>query len=305
MTSRPSYIRLYETGELFDRINKLRELLKDCTLCPRNCHVDRTSGERGVCEAGDKPVVSAAHPHFGEEAPLVGRGGSGTIFLTYCNLKCVFCQNYEISHMGEGTEVSTDDMAELMAGLQKKGCPNINFVTPTHQAPQIVESLPRAVELGLSLPLVYNSGGYESVETIRLLDGIFDIYMPDMKYGDKKVAKVLSGATDYVERAKEAILEMHRQVGDLELDAFGVARKGLIIRHLVMPGGLSGTHAVVRFIAGEVSRNSYVNIMDQYRPCFMALERKDIAAPVSREEFTEAIEAARKAGLIRLAGVTV
>ncbi len=236
---RPAYIRLYESGELFSRINALKEVLENCTLCPRNCRVDRTRGELGLCRTGALPVVSSANPHFGEEPPLVGRFGSGTIFLTNCNLKCVFCQNYDISHLGAGEEISTDELARLMTGLQGRGCHNINFVTPTHQAAQIVEALPRAIENGLSVPLVYNCGGYESLETIKLLDSIFDIYMPDIKYGDNAVAQRLSTAPDYVEAVKAALKEMHAQVGDLVTDDSGIALSGLIIRHLVLPHGLA------------------------------------------------------------------
>ena len=302
---RPSYIRLYETGELNRRIEALRGILRDCVLCPRNCHVNRLEDELGVCKVGHLPVVSAGHPHFGEEPPLVGRGGSGTIFLTYCNLKCVFCQNYEISHMGVGEEVSTEELSYMMTGLQRQGCHNINFVTPTHQTPQIVEALPRAIEMGLDVPLVYNCGGYEATETIRLLDGIFDIYMPDIKYGSNEPARRLSRAPDYVERVKSAVKEMHRQVGDLVTDKNGIAQRGLIIRHLVMPEGLAGTEEVVRFIAEEVSKDSYVNIMDQYRPCFKAFDYKDISRRITTEEFTEAVKLAEKAGLRRLSGITV
>lgn len=302
--TRPGYIALYENGELFGRINRLREIMTDCTICPRNCHVDRTIGKLGVCRTGDKPVVSASHPHFGEEAPLVGWGGSGTVFLTNCNLRCVFCQNYEISHLGEGDEVTTDDLAGMMVRLQRIGCHNINFVTPTHQIAQIVESLPKAVEQGLELPLVYNCGGYEAVDTIKLLDGIFDIYMPDIKYGDNGMAKRFSGAGDYVDRCKEAVKEMHRQVGDLVIDKNGLAVRGLIIRHLVLPHGVAGTTAVVKFIAEELSTDSYVNIMDQYRPCWKAGDYPEISRRISAVEFEEALRAARDAGLRRLAGIT-
>ncbi len=301
---RPAYIRLYESGELFSRINALNEILEDCTLCPRNCRVDRTRGEIGLCLTEALPVVSSANPHFGEEPPLVGSFGSGTIFLTNCNLKCVFCQNYDISHLGAGTEISTDELARLMTDLQRQGCHNINFVTPTHQTPQIVEALPRAIENGLSVPLVYNCGGYESLETIKLLDSIFDIYMPDIKYGDNAVAERLSAAPDYVEVVQAALKEMHAQVGDLATDESGIAMRGLIIRHLVLPHGLAGTARVMKFIAEEISPDSYVNIMDQYRPCYKAREHEEISRPITKEELNEAIKIARNAGLNRLAGIT-
>lgn len=300
--TRAGYVALYENGELFQRIEALREVMADCVICPRNCHVDRTAGRLGVCRTGPEPVVSAAIPHFGEEPPLVGRGGSGTVFLTNCNLRCVYCQNYDISHEGAGDIITTDELAAKMVRLQNLGCHNINFVTPTHQVFQILASLPRAVELGLEVPLVYNCGGYESVDTLRLLDGVFDIYMPDIKYGDDGMARKYSGADDYVEVAKAAVLEMHRQVGDLVVDRAGVAVRGLIIRHLVLPGGVSGTAEVMRFIAEEVSTGSYVNVMDQYRPCYRAEDFPDIARRITAEEFEEALEAARLAGLTRLAG---
>lgn len=303
MRMRPGYIRLYETGELFRRIEALNNILKDCTLCPRKCRVNRLNGEKGVCRTGRLPVVSAAEPHFGEEPPLTGSSGSGTIFLSNCNLKCVFCQNHDISHAGEGEEVSFDGLSVLMLNLQRRGCHNINFVTPTHQTPQIVESLPKAIEGGLEIPLVYNCGGYEDADTLKLLEGIFDIYMPDMKYGDDGAARKYSFAPDYLSNAKAAILEMHRQVGDLVIDKNGIAEKGLIIRHLVLPNGLSGTGEVMRFIAEEVSPDTYVNLMDQYRPCFRADEYEGLSRRITTEEFAEAVRMAQTAGLTRLEGV--
>jgi putative pyruvate formate lyase activating enzyme len=304
---RPVYIRLYETGELAKRIEALNEILKDCTLCPRNCHVDRFKGDLGVCRVGSLPMVSSFHPHFGEEPPLVGRYGSGTIFLTYCNLRCIFCQNYDISHLGHGTVVSYEELSSMMIELQRRGCHNINFVTPTHQTAQIVTSLPRSIEMGLEVPLVYNSGGYESLETIRLLDGIFDIYMPDIKYGDNMPAKALSGARDYVEVSRAAVKEMQRQVGDLTTDQFGIALRGLILRHLVLPEGLAGTREVMRFIAKDISPDAYVNIMDQYRPCYKAEENPNYPAMgrrITSEEFDEALRIAAEEGITRLAGIT-
>jgi putative pyruvate formate lyase activating enzyme len=309
MTSfRPGYIRLYETGELDKRINTLNRILTDCTLCPRNCRVDRHKGELGVCKVGSLPVVSSFNPHYGEEPPLVGRYGSGTIFLTYCNLKCIFCQNYDISHLGHGRELTHEELSSMMIELQRRGCHNINFVTPTHQTAQIIAGLPRAIEMGLEVPLVYNSGGYESLETIRLLDGIFDIYMPDIKYGDNEAAKGLSGAGDYVEVSRAAVKEMQRQVGDLVTDRHGIALRGLIIRHLVLPEGLAGTRSVMGFIAREVSTGAYVNIMDQYRPCYRAAENSKYPAmgrSITNREFEEAVRIAKEEGLKRLAGITV
>jgi putative pyruvate formate lyase activating enzyme len=304
---RASYIRLYETGELAKRIDALNRILDDCTLCPRNCHVDRFKGEQGVCRVGGLPMVSSFHPHFGEEPPLVGRYGSGTIFLTYCNLRCIFCQNYDISHLGHGTEFSYEQLSSMMIDLQRRGCHNINFVTPTHQTAQIVAGLSRAIEMGLEVPLVYNCGGYEALETIKLLDGIFDIYMPDIKYGDNEAAKSLSGAGDYVEVSRAAVKEMQRQAGDLVLDINGIAQRGLIIRHLVLPEGLAGTGEVMRFIANEISSDAYVNIMDQYRPCYKAYNNPHYPAMgrrITNVEFEEAVRVAEEEGVKRLAGIT-
>lgn len=302
MKFRPGYIRLYESGELFERARALSSMLKKCNLCPRACGVDRTAGKTGVCRTGSGIVISASMPHFGEELPLVGAGGSGTIFFTNCNLSCKFCQNDEISHSGEGRPVSSEELSSIMLRLQKDGCHNINFVTPTHQIPQIVESLPKAIEGGLEVPLVFNCGGYESVEALRLLDGIFDIYMPDMKYGDDMTAFDLSLCMGYCYAAAVAIKEMHRQVGDLTLDERGIAQKGLIVRHLVLPEGLAGTREVMEFLAKEVSIDTYVNIMDQYRPAYRALEDETISRPITAAEFNEAVEIAREEGLKRIAG---
>lgn len=299
----PGYIKLYENGELFKRIRSLNECLSSCVICPRRCGVNRNRGVQGICRIGSIPVVSSVHPHFGEEPPLVGSGGSGAIFMTYCNMKCVFCQNFDISQEGNGEEVASEELSMMMVRLQKQGCHNINFVTPTHQVPQIAAALPKAIENGLQLPLVYNCGGYEEADTIRLLDGIFDIYMPDFKYGDEETAFMLSFAPGYVESAKAAIIEMHRQVGDLVLDADGIAQRGLIVRHLVLPGGLAGTGEVMRFIAKEVSKDAYVNIMDQYRPGYMAADNPELARPITKDEFAEAIRLAKDAGLRRIEGV--
>jgi putative pyruvate formate lyase activating enzyme len=304
---RPSYIRLYESGELFERIGALERVLKSCVLCPRRCMVDRTHGVKGLCRVGALPMVSSYAPHFGEEPPLTGFAGSGAIFMSFCNLNCIFCQNYDISHLGKGFEVTLDELAAMMTDLQRMGCHNVNFVTPTHQSAQIVAALPRAIEKGFELPIVYNTGGYDSVETIKLLEGVFDIYMPDMKYGDDDTAMLLSNSPDYVEASRACLKEMHRQVGDLIIDSNGIARRGLIVRHLVLPGGLAGTREVMRFIAREISRDTYVNIMDQYRPCWKAED--DPAHPllgrrITPGEFEEAVSIAREEGLRRIAGVT-
>ncbi|RLB10083.1 MAG: radical SAM protein [Deltaproteobacteria bacterium] len=297
---KPSYIELFEKGELEKKAQKAIKLLENCKICPRECGVNRIKGEKGFCRTGRKAIVASYNPHFGEEAPLVGKNGSGTIFISSCNLLCSFCQNYEISHLMEGVEVEAEQIAYMMLELQNMGCHNINFVTPTHVVPQILEALLIAVKQGLNIPLVYNSGGYDKKETIKLLDGVFDIYMPDFKFWDSKWAKKYMNASDYRERAKEAIKEMHRQVGDLVVNEEGIAVRGLIIRHLVMPNGIAGTEHIMKFIAEEISKNTYVNIMDQYRPCGKAVEDPIINRMITVEEYREAIEFAKKAGLKRL-----
>lgn len=296
----PSYLEKRQTGELSAVKEKLLRGLENCSLCPRECGVNRLAGEEGFCRTGRKAVIAGYDSHFGEESPLVGKYGSGTIFVGYCNLRCTFCQNYDISHSGEGAELEPEQIGAMMIRLQERGCHNINFVTPTHVAPQLIEALDYAIEAGLNIPLVYNSSGYDKKETLKLLDGIFDIYMPDLKFWDNRWADKLCQAPDYREVATGAVLEMHRQVGDLILDQDGVARKGLLVRHLVMPGHIAGTSDIVRFIAGEVSANTYINIMDQYRPCGRAFEEKAINRPLTGTEFKEALKAAKNAGLIRL-----
>lgn len=297
----PAYIELHEKGELRRRAEAAERLLEPCRVCPRECLAQRLQGETGVCGVAESAMVSSYGPHFGEERPLVGFGGSGTIFLAHCNLCCVFCQNYEISQEGEGQMVSTTKLAEMMLDLQRLGCHNINFVTPTHQVPQILRALPAAVEGGLRLPLVYNCGGYESLETLRLLDGIFDIYMPDFKYADAETAKRYSSVESYPEVARAALREMHRQVGDLVMDRRGIARRGLLVRHLVLPNRLAGTAEVVRFLA-ELSEDTYLNLMDQYRPCYRAHEYPLLARRPTHAELEEALQLARAAGLHRLDG---
>jgi putative pyruvate formate lyase activating enzyme len=295
----PVYLSLHESGELDKRIETLKRILKSCTLCPRQCRIDRLNAEVGYCHAGSDLMVSSASPHFGEEPPLVGHHGSGTIFLTHCNLQCVFCQNYDISHHGGGERVTTEQMARYMVRLQGIGCHNINFVTPTHYAAQIMAALPQAIDAGLRVPLVYNCGGYESLEVIRLLDGVIDIYMPDVKFFSSEVAARLCNAPDYPEVVKSVLKEMYRQVGELTMDSRGIAERGLLIRHLVMPHDLAETESVMRFIAEELSPNSYVNIMAQYRPVYKAVEFPDLDRPVTTEEFLDALEIARRCGLHR------
>ena len=296
----PAYVETIDKGLLQQRIALAHEILKNCSLCPRRCGVDRLAGQTGVCKTADKAWISSFNPHFGEEAPLVGSRGSGTIFFTHCNLMCVFCQNYDISHQGYGREAEADQMAAVMLELQRAGCHNINFVTPSHVVPQILEALELAVEAGLRIPLVYNSGGYDRVSTLRLLEGVVDIYMPDFKFWDPQVAANACEAPDYPEVARRALVEMHRQVGDLVMDASGIATRGLLIRHLVLPGNMAGTREVMRFIAGSISTDSYVNIMAQYRPCGRADEVEGLDEYPSTNDYTEAVRAAKEEGIRRL-----
>jgi len=296
----PAYIETYNKGLLQERIAQAHEILHACTLCPRTCGVDRVSGELGVCQTGERAIVSSFNPHFGEESPLVGSHGSGTIFFARCNLLCLFCQNYEISHEGEGVPFSSEQLAQTMLLLQERGCHNINFVTPSHVVPQILTALDKAIPLGLRVPLVYNTGGYDRSETLRILEGVFDIYMPDFKFWDSKVAKEFCDAQDYPEVAQQALKEMHRQVGDLVIDEQGIAQRGLLIRHLVLPQGLAGTREVMRFLAREVSPGSYVNIMAQYRTCGRAHEVKALRRSITDEEYQEAIQVAHEEGITRL-----
>ena len=295
-----AYLELYRSGKLAERVEAARALLKNCRLCPRHCGINRLADEMGKCHTGKLAVVSSYGPHFGEETPLVGKHGSGTIFFTNCNLKCLFCQNYSISQLGDGTEVTDEELAGMMLALQSRGCHNINLVSPTHVVPQILQGLEIAINLGLRLPLVYNSGGYDSVETLEILDSIIDIYMPDTKYSDEKIAEELSGINNYPAINQAALREMHRQIGDLQIDEDGIAIRGLLIRHLVLPHGLDGTKEIMKFIAEDISLNSYVNVMAQYHPCHKAFQIPRLARPLSKQEFLEAIELAERAGLNRL-----
>jgi putative pyruvate formate lyase activating enzyme len=297
MPARPGYLQLHESGELARLIAAAREILRDCTLCPRNCHVNRLQGERGACRIGALPVVASFGPHFGEERPLVGRHGSGTIFLAGCNLQCVFCQNDDISQGGAGREITVEELAAMMVALWRQGCHNLNFVTPTHQTAQILEALPLAIAQGVDIPLVYNCGGYEAVTSLQLLDGVVDIYLPDFKYGDDAVARQLSGVPAYVATAKAALREMHRQVGELTGDPPGIAVRGLLVRHLVLPAGLAGTRRVMQFIAREISPATCVNLMDQYHPCYQAYAHPPLDRRVTREEFAAAVAMAHEEGL--------
>jgi putative pyruvate formate lyase activating enzyme len=301
---KPSYLRL-APGMLSDKVKEAEEILKECTLCPRNCGVDRTSGEQGFCKTGDRPFISSYGAHFGEERPLVGRSGSGTIFMGHCNLGCIFCQNYSISHLGEGVEMSFEKLADIMLSLQKEGCHNINLVTPTHQMPMLLRSLLMASENGLKIPIVYNCGGYESLNAIRILEGVVDIYMPDFKYMDPVMALKYSDAEGYPEAARTALKEMHRQVGDLMTDKNGIALRGLLLRHLVLPGRIAGTAELVKFVAGEISKNTYINIMEQYHPCYKASVKPPLDRRITPAEYSEAIETAEEAGLSRIDGISI
>lgn len=296
----PAYIKAFEEGLLAEKIEQAYDILNACIICPRRCGVDRLSNETGICKTGKNALVSSYNPHFGEEAPLVGSHGSGTIFFTHCNLMCLFCQNYDISHEGHGQEVSPEQIAAMMLALQNQGCHNINFVTPSHVVPQILSAVDIAVQNGLTVPLVYNSGGYDRVETLKLLEGVFDIYMPDFKFWDPDFAESVCDAKDYPAVARKALIEMHRQVGDLVVTKSGTAERGLLIRHLVLPNGLAGTRDVMRFIATKISSDSYVNIMSQYRPCGRAAEVKGLSMYPLRNDYQEAVQAAKEEGISRL-----
>ena len=277
-------------------IQYANHLLESCELCPRVCKVNRLDGEKGFCGIGAKAVVSSAGPHYGEESVLVGSGGSGTIFFAGCNLGCVFCQNSDISQLRHGNEVEIDDVVNMMLELQIRGCVNINFVTPTHVVPHIIESVFLARERGLIIPVVYNCGGYESVGSLQLLEGTIDIYMPDAKYLNPDSSKEYSSAHNYPDVMKLALLEMHRQVGDLEVKD-GVAARGLLVRHLVMPENVTGSKEIIDFIVNEISGNTFVNVMEQYRPTFNAHNYPEINRPVTQQEFSKVYEYAKSQGL--------
>jgi putative pyruvate formate lyase activating enzyme len=298
---RPGYQKLEEEGKLAQRVEQAYAIFEHCDLCPRKCGVNRRKGERGFCRAPLKPVVFNAHPHFGEERPIVGNNGSGTIFFSNCNLRCVFCQNWPIAHEGKGKEIQEEDLAEMMIQLQKIGCHNINLVTPTHVMPNILNATRIAFYKGLRVPLFYNTSGYERLEMLKILDGIVDIYKPDMKYMDAvKAAKYSAGASDYPEVARKAILEMNRQVGELKIDNRGIALRGLIIRHLVMPNQVAGTEKFVRWVAENLPKSTYVNIMAQYRVDYKAFDYPEISRGITAQEFLEAIDWAEKYGLTNL-----
>ncbi len=298
----PRYLELHASGKLQKRARTALASLAFCGLCPRSCGVNRLEGELGQCQTGRFARVASYNLHFGEEGPLVGAGGSGTIFFAGCNLNCVFCQNHDISHKpADSTEVHPEQLAWMMIELQKQGAHNINLVTPSHVVPQILEALPLAIEQGLKLPIVFNTSAYDNVPTLKLLDGVVDIYMPDVKFWDSTPGDTYcQGAADYPECAREAVREMHRQVGDLKLESHGMAVRGLLVRHLLMPSGLGGTAKWLQFLAKEISANTYVNIMDQFRPCGDAGKFPELNRPLAPDAYEAALEMARQAGLTRL-----
>ncbi len=298
---KPAYLELLQGGELARRVDRAYRHLEDCDLCARYCHVDRRQTTQGaVCRTGERAVVHSFGPHHGEEDPLRGHRGSGTIFFSGCNLRCVFCQNWEISHKGMGHEVESETLAGMMLALQAQDCHNINLVSPSHVVAQIVAAVVIAAQRGLRVPLVYNTGGYDSPEALTLLDGIIDIYMPDMKYGNAAIARRYSRVRDYVRVNQAAVKEMHRQVGDLVLDEHGIARRGLLLRHLVLPGNLAGTEQVLAFVAREISTDTYLNLMGQYYPCYRADEYPPLNHPVTAAEYGRARAVAEHYGLHRL-----
>ena len=297
----PAYRELHREGRLFERAREAIDRLHDCNLCARYCHVDRHVSSKGaVCRTGHLARVASYGAHHGEERPLSGRDGSGTIFFSWCSLRCQFCQNWEISQRGEGQEVRGRDLAVMMLELESAGCHNINLVTPSHVVAQVLEAVVIAAEAGLTLPLVYNTSGYDSPEALALLDGVVDIYMPDMKYGGETAARRFSHVPDYVAVNQAAVRQMHRQVGDLVLDDDGIARRGLLVRHLVLPGDVADSRAVLEFIARELGPHTYLNLMDQYRPCYRADEIPVLDHPLDRAEFERVRSIALDLGLHRL-----
>jgi putative pyruvate formate lyase activating enzyme len=301
-TFEPAYLKLHKTGELKKRANELYAIMESCELCPRRCGVNRLEGTSGFCcTPGATLVLSAAHPHFGEERPLVGHGGSGTIFLTHCNLRCVFCQNWEIAQLGRGVESNIDELARMMLQLQKNGCHNINLVTPTHYSALILKALDIAAEKGLRLPIVYNTSGWERLEILKLLDGIVDIYLPDFKYWESDMSeKYSSGADNYPELTSQAILEMHRQVGVAHPAKDGIMQRGLMIRHLVMPNNIGGSENIMAWIAKTLPKDTYVNIMAQYNPLHKAYDYPELSRRITREEYKKAVKRAKEVGLTNL-----
>lgn len=285
----PSYLESYHTGKLSEITDKIFAMLGSCSICPRKCKVNRLKDEKGFCKTGIKPKIYNFMPHHGEEPPISGTKGSGTIFFSYCNMSCIYCQNYVFSQQGEGREATFEELAEYMIKLQNLGCHNINLVTPTHVIPQILKSLNIAIAYGLKIPLVYNTNGYELPEIIKLLSGIIDIYLPDMRYGDTKKAIRYSSAIDYPKYNQDSLKEIYRQVGNAQIDNnTGIIIKGLIIRHLVLPNGISGTKEIMKFIAQELSEDAYISLMSQYLPCYKAIETQEISRRITKKEYEEA-----------------
>jgi putative pyruvate formate lyase activating enzyme len=298
MVTYPGYLALHESGELRRRAEEVRKRLEACTLCPRVCRANRLTGEAGECGVGRYALVSSHGPHFGEERVLRGTRGSGTVFFAGCNLRCVYCQNFEISQFRWGSEMPPEELAEIFLDIQRMGCHNLNLVTPSHVVAQILEALLIAVEKGFRLPIVYNTSAYDSIQALRLLDGVVDIYMPDLKYSDSRVAEKYSGIKNYWEVARVAFKEMHHQVGDLVIES-GLAKRGLLIRHLVLPGDIAGFKKVLEFIASELSKDSWVNVMAQYYPTHKAHEYPELSRPIASAEYEEVVEYARKLGIHR------
>jgi len=296
----PAYLKLLKKSELRERVAQAYERLSNCDICAWECGINRRAGEFGICKSGELARVSSYGPHMGEEDPLRGWQGSGTIFFSRCNLRCQYCQNHDISQDDSGELVEPERLAAIMLELQNHGCHNINFVSPSHVVPQILAGLYIAAKAGLRLPLVYNTGGYDSLATLQLLDGVIDIYMPDMKYSDAKIARRYSKIPHYPQVNRTTLREMQRQVGDLQIDAQGVAERGLLIRHLVLPNELAGTKEIVRFLAQEISPNTYLNLMDQYRPAYNARKFPELMRSISSQEYQSALQMAHDAGLRRL-----
>ena len=293
----PAYLESYNNGNLNKVIEKTFKMLESCSICPRRCKVNRIKNEKGFCRTGLKAKVCSFMPHQGEEPPISGTRGSGTIFFAECNMACVYCQNYEFSQAGEGREVDFDELADFMLQLQGMGCHNINLVTPTHVLPQILKALNIAIAKGLKIPIVYNTGGYESSQIIKLLDGIVDIYLPDMRYADSEMAIKYSSAPDYPKYNQEALGEMHRQVGVANIDNTGIIKRGMIIRHLVLPNHIAGTDKIMEFIADKLDKDTYISLMSQYFPCYKAGQFKEIFRRITYEEYEEAKQTMKKHGL--------
>ncbi len=299
-TTSASYHSLLDTGKLKKRVERAYAQLSSCTICAHECGVNRLNGEVGFCKTGSRAIVSSYGPHLGEENPIRGRHGSGTIFFSRCNLHCQYCQNYEISQQYSGEEIEPEDLAYIMLELQQRGCHNINLVSPSHIVPQILAAILIAAHAGLTIPFVYNTGGYDNLDTLSLLDGVIDIYMPDMKYANPEIALLYSRIPNYPQLNQAAVKEMHRQVGDLQCDERGIAFRGLLIRHLILPNNLAGTEEILEFIAQEISKNTYINLMDQYRPTYHAYHYPELNRRISIEEYQVAKQIAKELGLKRL-----